>query len=373
MALVTRYFSTTSAGAGDGTTWADRAALFDGSNNWSTIITGFTYTGTDSLVCMIGPGDYTCGQALTSATVGGTAPTTNGNHLVLQACDSSGNLWIPPDQGWSSAEPIWDISTMPHITGTVNGYTLDVSGIVARGIYFDTSASLSGIARNSTHYDWCYFRNPNSNTGVNCIGAAGVSLTNCVCRVEGTSYSAIIGIFGLVHNVRLEGNASATSGNRNGYSSAVTNATHMSLVTAINNPGSGIVFSHTGNLPRIINSIAAYNDGDGIVIAYTGSGLPVVGGCIVVNNGNLGINSSTGNMMVQHNRFRDNGSGNFDATELNTDFNETSAGTDADEFVDATSGDLRIKSTSSLWGLDYGVKDEDASGSSGFPLSRIVN
>ena len=58
MAIVTRYFSTASAGAGDGTTWANRAILFTG-GAWSTVITGFAFNGSDSMVARIGPGTYT--------------------------------------------------------------------------------------------------------------------------------------------------------------------------------------------------------------------------------------------------------------------------------------------------------------------------
>ncbi len=88
MATVTRYFSTAGAGTADGTSWANRAALFSG-GAWSTVITGFNFTGSDSLECRIGPGSYTITASLASGLFA-NAPTVS-NPLILQGCDSSGS------------------------------------------------------------------------------------------------------------------------------------------------------------------------------------------------------------------------------------------------------------------------------------------
>jgi hypothetical protein len=45
--------------------------------------------------------------------------------------------------------------------------------------------------------------------------------------------------------------------------------------------------------------------------------------------------------------------------------NDTSAGTDADEFVDAAGGDYRVKYGSTIWGKGYGVSDEPNPGGGG--------
>src|SRR5689334_12015839 len=102
MAITTRYFSTTGAGAADGTTWADRAALFS-AGNWSTVITGFNFAGTDSMVARVGPGNYTCSQSLASGLFAN--PPTIANPLILHACDSSGNLIDPPSPTWTADLP----------------------------------------------------------------------------------------------------------------------------------------------------------------------------------------------------------------------------------------------------------------------------
>lgn len=66
MAIVIRYFSTASAGSGDGTTWADRAVFFTG-GAYSTVLTNFDFSGSDTLHCYLGPGTYGIGETLGSS------------------------------------------------------------------------------------------------------------------------------------------------------------------------------------------------------------------------------------------------------------------------------------------------------------------
>src|SRR5687767_60995 len=136
MAIVTRYFSTTGAGAADGTTWADRAELFSG-GNWSTVITGFAFNASDALKCLIGPGTYTCSQALASGLF--TNPPTLLNPLILHGCDGSGVQLEPEAPAWTAAQPVtWD-TNLPVIATTTNIATLGLALTTARLLKFTGS------------------------------------------------------------------------------------------------------------------------------------------------------------------------------------------------------------------------------------------
>src|SRR5688572_9346902 len=136
MAVVVKYFSTTGAGAADGTTWTDRAALFS-AGNWATQITGFAFNGTDSLKCLIGPGTYTCSQALASGLFA-NAPSV-ANPLILHACDGSGVQLAIPEPEWTSDQPVtWD-TTLPVIATTTNISTINLATCLAVLLKFTAS------------------------------------------------------------------------------------------------------------------------------------------------------------------------------------------------------------------------------------------
>ena len=97
----------------------------------------------------------------------------------------------------------------------------------------------------------------------------------------------------------------------------------------------------------------------------------VVHGCMITGNTGWGANiSSTGKVVVQNSRFRNNTAGNITGIGNwpETQDNITTSGSDSDEYVDAASYDFRIKSTSSLWGKGYGAGDQPASASVRHPL-----
>src|SRR5690606_38306544 len=119
----------TAAGDETGSSWANRATLFS-EGNWSTVITGFDFSGSDSLKCLIGPGTYTCSQALASGLFA-NAPTA-ANPLILHGCDGSGVALTPSNPGWVSAQPVdWD-SGLPLIATSTNTTVSNLANSVLR-------------------------------------------------------------------------------------------------------------------------------------------------------------------------------------------------------------------------------------------------
>jgi hypothetical protein len=364
MAVVTRYFSTTAAGAGDGTTWADRAALFDGSGNWSTVITGFDFA-SNALSCLIGPGTYTCAQTLNTTTI--TTDPTVANPLFLQGCDSSGTPLTPSNPGWTAAEPVdWD-SGLPVINNAGSATdTVALLQCAMRLIVFNFSARNNKPAWGGT-LDWCVITNTNSNTAAGCIGTA-TKVTNCSATCSGTSYDAVVSQNAeqtIFSNLRVVGNASASSGNRYGLllSGAATNTLNRVLV--INNPGGGVVNVAGSVNPqlKLDRCVIAGNTAGGVILSSTASQnlRSVISRCMITGNGGYGIDGqSAARVLVSDSRLRDNTSGNINGlgnypTDLN---NYTTDSDDAAEYVNAGSGDYRIKIGSAIWGKGYGVADQ---------------
>lgn len=382
MAVVTRYFSTTSSGAGDGTTWADRAALFS-SGNWSSVMTGFSFAGSDSLHCRIGPGTYSCGQMLSSALFASIPGIVN--NLSVLPCNSSGSLIRTWNPSWVSSQPVWDESTMPIIQSTTNIVTIGGLALTVEGIKF-RATSRSGaihdnIGGNMQSFYNCVFENAaNSSNAMACNVSSSNQFYNCVFKCTGTAYDAVLRIINtalILVNCRIEGNPSASSGNRDGFNNNSGNATHIfDRCTFINNPGSGVDFvpgSSSSGLSGFFQCLIANNGGDGVTgntsaSKSTSQGFRKFDKTIIVNNGGWAVNQQTNFDIHNYSgcRMRNNASGKFSLGGTGNFYEidpDDSAGTDADEFVDAASGDYRIKKTSLLWGKGLGPGDEPSSGS----------
>jgi hypothetical protein len=355
MAVVTRYFGTSSAGAADGTSWANRAAfLVAGVVN--TLITAFDFT-SDALTALVEVGTYVQTTGLTTFT--GAAAPVNANCLLLQSCDSSGNPWTPPDPGWVSAQPVWGTSGMANLTSTGNFTHIGNAGIHLYGIRFTTNGSnSSGPVSAAATIAWCYFDVTSGGTTGYAIAGTPASIRNTAVKMLGSSYNSAVNSVGVhIDNLRIEGNFSATSGNRRGLGNSVNGTHYFSRITSFNNPGGNIVVS-TGSAARcFMTRCTSFNSGSfGISIPGTQATLSSVTKCMVVDSTGAGITSATAPVNASDNRLRDNTGGNTSlAGNSNTWNNLTSAGTDADEFVDHANGDLRIKNTSSLWGKGYGA------------------
>lgn len=358
MSIVTRYFSTTGAGAADGTTWADRAALVS-AGNWSSVITGFNFSGSDSLKCMIQGGlTYSVSQALASGLF--SNPPTYPNRLFFVGCDSSGVILSVPSPGWKSCMPAWSPATLPVIDFTAN-VGLNLSHMDLMLIKLTTNVNntqkLFNIQQFTNAY-WCYMETLDQNANfevligqhVNCV------YTSAVCN-NGEGLVYLNG--GRLFNCRIDGNNAAPG---DGIYSVF--GAWLQNCTVVGFGGRGMWQNGAEGFTAINNCVIADNGGDGIELFDDAD--TRIANCMITGNGGYGIDASkaSGNAVkLKHavsNRLRDNTSGSFNAFLNNpTDFaNETAAGSDAAEYVDSASGDYRIKSGSSLWGKGYGVVDQ---------------
>lgn len=219
MAVVTRYFSTTSAGAGDGTTWADRAELLP-SGNWSSIITGFNFAGSDSLECRIGPGTYPFTATLTNALFANLP--TRSNRLYIIGSDSSG-IPIQPD-GWISPVPIYPSTNYPLFTSS-SGVGLFALNYVEVA-FVKAVVSSNGSIISSPAIAYCDIENTANNTSAGCVSFTRNNghVLHTRMKCSGSAYSQLLALnsssFVHVLNCRLEGNPSATSGGRHGLTAS---------------------------------------------------------------------------------------------------------------------------------------------------------
>lgn len=376
MAIVTRYFSTSAAGAGDGTSWADRAVLFTG-GAWSAVITGFDFSSGDSMLAYVGPGTHTITAQLASGSFAN--PPAAGRPLIFHGCDSSGNALVPASPGWTAVEPAWDDSGLPVLATTTNIATLNLSNCSARLVKF-TSTGRQGnvLALGTGTIDWCNVSNSQANTSAGCANVLHCS--NSPLHCSGSSYATVLtvaSVEGTVRNSRVTGVA-GSSGNRNGVDFPSTRAT--AGLSYISVGGIGINFSSTNvNLVAAVSrcTVAACGS-DGIRLPSTAS---QVNQCLISNNmitgnGGYGINAQSGaRTFAANNRLRDNTSGNINGLDnFPTTFdNYTTDSDDATEYENTAGGDYRIKATATIWGQGYGVADAPASaGGGGGRRNRMV-
>jgi hypothetical protein len=369
VAIVTRYFSTTAAGDETGSSWANRAALFDGSGNWSSVITGFNFSGSDSLKCLIGPGTYTCSQSLAAALFA-NAPTV-ANPLILHGCDGSGNALTPSNPDWVSAQPVdWD-SGLPVIATTTNVITVSLVACQLRLMKFTASAVNNGVI-GVNHVDWCVVENSHNGTAARAFYAGSsiglMNLANSAFHCSGASYAAVVeadtnGPYGL-RNIRISG-ITGSGGNRAGLDiNAFSPSLHMDRCTVMGVGGVGILVTGQAAADMISRSTVVACGSDGINLARSTAGTKAtLNGLMVSGNGGYGVNASnTTGLFVSNSRLRDNTSGNLNGlgnypTDLD---NYTTDSDDATEYVDAANGDYRIKAGCAIWGKGYGAGDEVA-------------
>lgn len=368
MAVVTRYFSTSSAGAADGTTWDDRAALFS-AGNWSSVITGFNFSGTDSLRAYIGPGSYTCSQSLASGLF--TNAPTSANPLILQGCDGSGVALTVPDPDWTSDQPAWDDSTLPVIASTTNVITVNLAWCGLILIKFTASGRNGSVISTFMGMEWCVVTNSTANTSATALTFNATSsghIYGSVLSCTGSSYDTVVstGTYEPIDNTRIVG-VTGSSGNRRGLT-LTANSVTLHRCTVVSNGGEGVISTSTGTSQstRLYRCVVANNGDAGVKANSTASQVDLfdVRSCMVTGNGAAGVdgNSAAGRMLVTHSRLRDNTSGNFAGMGNWPDdlLNYTTDAADADDYVDAPGGDFRIKIGSLIWGQGFGVSDQPA-------------
>ena len=364
----------------DGTTWDKRAALFAG-GAWSAVITGFNFTsGSDSLYCLIeGNETYTITAGLATATFTSGAPAV-ARPLILHGCDSSGVPLAHPDPNWTSDQPAFDTTTFPTLSTTGNISTLDLNAGTThcRFIKFSSSGTTTNPHIRNVSFYGCYIVSSNSNTGT--VGAGDCQAESTVFECSGSSYNAVCGGT-VLSNCRIIGNSSASSGNRNGVSTATATLRYFRL-TVINNPGAGIALSTTTTTSTTnIYNCMVHGNGTGISFPSTASqtGMQRVMGCYIANSTTAGINGNSQAYVTSfQNRLRDNGtSGNWTAlagnnlTNENDNINYTTDSDDASELVNVAGGDYRIKNTATIWGMGFGVSEEPAAASAGGSFAFI--
>lgn len=367
--MVTLYFGANAAGAGDGTSWANRAAFVSVLGSLSTLITGHDFS-SDALTCVVGPGTHTLSQNVNGAIF--ATPPDRANHLFLRSCDASGNLWSPPKPGWTAAEPAWDTTGMPVVS---MGATLAHHYISVFGLLLRSSSSSGVISATGVKASWCVLEGTGTGSGAT---VANGYLSNCVVRCLGSSYAAAVSMNANGHtdNVRAEGNPSATSGDRHGFVGAGGGRFSLNRCVAVDNPGHGVALmgDNANRSLTAFRCLSYGNGGDGYhsgSTTLTGNELNRVDGCVAVGNGGYGVVCGTPPGLVMGGRYRNNTSGVASGLGEGGVFGaETGAGIDADEFVDATGGDFRIKNTSALWGKGIGAGDEPAASGGGSAGTR---
>jgi hypothetical protein len=359
MAIVTRYFAASAAGDGTGSSWANRAALI-ATGAWSTVITGFDFSGADSLVCYVQGASYTAPSILQSSSFSVAAPTLL-NPLIIRACDGSGAAWVPPDPDWVSPQAAWSTTGMVVLDFSSDKYInlnyaslLGVKCTGSRNGYI--YASIGGVM------DWCIIENTGAGTS-GTTASTYLSASNSVFKCT-NGFSYITATAAELYNVRLEGpGASSGSGNRDGIStSGVINFTRVAVVGCA---GAGIKLSTTtvARSVMILGCTVANCGGVGIDLDLTSGTSTVVQAVshCVVTGCSAGVDANDNmSVVVSSCRLRDNTSGNVvNARNYPTDLNNyVTDSDDATEYVDATNGDYRIKATSAIWGKGYGAGDE---------------
>lgn len=372
MAIVVRYFSTAAAGAGDGTTWADRAQLVSGAT-WSTVITGFSFAGADSLECRIGPGTHSP-TALFQASLFANPPSA-ANPLIMHGCDSSGNRLDPPDPDWTADRALFDDSGFPVIATTTNIITSNLANTFWRCIKA-TGSGAQGLILSFGNIDWCSIVNSTSNTSARGLSVSRTIATNSQVQMTGTSYEYGVSVStsGYVQSVKVVGVAGST-GNRDGIVLANTNEVDvldMCCVNAVGGVGIKVTSTDVAQSHFVTRCVVANCGGNGIKLASTASQTKLIRitGCIVTGNTTIGIDAqSAARLVVTNCRLRDNttdlsGFGNYP-----TDFsNYTTDSDDATEYMDAASNDFQAKTGLAWGGMNIGISEQAAAGGGGSAL-----
>lgn len=364
MALTRLYFDSSGNALADGTSWTNRARLITSSGTISTLVSSFNFAGSDALECYVGPGTYQCAESFVSSLFA-NAPSYQ-NPLYMTACDSSGNEWIPPDSGWVSAEPIWNTGTMPAITWTTNVQPVNLTNSRWRGFCIESSLRAGGtlFAGNT---EWCYIHGSANGSALAILANGSTNLVrDTVIKCSSQEYAGLAaGVY--FKNCRMEGNPTAPSGSRHGFSTGGNVANTIIGCTIVNNAGNGIVGTSTGSSAKFdISNCVIDNCANGIHISSNATVAISSIQNTMITNCDVAINiAGSGRATISELRLRDNGSGiigngNYPYYNINS-----SSGTDVAEYVDSVDGDYRIKSTSSLWGQNIGAGDESVSPSGG--------
>ena len=384
MAITTLYFSTAAAGAADGTSWANRATLFNGSNNWSSVLTGFDFS-SNSLLALIGPGNYTCAQELNTTAI--TTDPTIANPLFLHGCDSSGNMLTAPDPDWVSAQPAFSDSTLPVIATASNIRTINCDNVFISFLKLTASARNGEIIAACRGINWCHVINSTSNASAICISFTSPFVSNSFLQCSGSTYNYVItrslpsaGALGKTYNCRIAGGGS--SGTCMGVQFSGNSYPTLSNCTIYGHYGHGIGYagSSTAALVNLDHCTIVDCGGSGLEMrmdaaqtsAYTVNNC-YIANCLIGINGNSGA----GRCFVANSRLRNNTTGDiYQIGNYPTTFDNYTTDGDDTEFVNYANGDYRIaNAASAVWGKGYGAGDEPPASTGGgiwMPRARQI-
>lgn len=361
MAVVTRYFSTAAAGAGDGTSWANRAQ-FVNAGTYSSVITGFSFAGSDSLRILLGPGTHSITSALSLS-------ATAANPCFIEGCDSSGNALTPPDPDWMAAQADFDVSGFPLIDTASNIAFVTNNHVTLKCLNLSSSASNMAFVQNVRKIVWCCILNTVSQSSAAAATMTSGSVENSILKCTGTAHGAVMTFTGngFIENTKITGNSSASSGVREGVRITATTNPHIDSCV-IRNCVAGIDYTSTSaNVVPYVRNNVIYNCTTGVYVQQTSQTVRGIIANNMIIGGSDGITADFPQDLY-NNRLRGQSNAAFSAGITNvptTALNYTDSGSDSDEFVDTSTEDFRIKSTSTYYGRYIGAGDQIVAGSSG--------
>ena len=368
MAYITMHFAPTARGTGDGSTYDNAAELFP-SGNWNSVLTSNNYATSGIVGLVQNTAQYTLNQQGTAAVFSGGAPTNLTYPLVLKGCDSFGNILNPVDYGWKCAAGDLDESNFVDLDYTLTTGSLSNATNIHMRCFKISATVTSATLFNLFHglLDWCKLYVTSTNTlgiGVS-YNTTTIGIVNSQINMIGSSFARILTASsgGLVSNIRVKGDPSASSGTR--YGVAVSSS---SVVTAINGPvficdcaGIGLL-NYSTNLSAGIaaSRMTIVNCGTGVATLNTSSG----GGKLVITDSVItgctsGLNQPYGKYDLRNVVLRNTTDiVTTSENDISEPFTFITSETDADLYVDSSNGDYRIKSTSAHWGKNRGSQDE---------------
>jgi hypothetical protein len=373
-ALTVRYFGVTGAGAADGTTFNDRAALFTG-GAWSTALTGFGFN-SNGMRARICAGTHSPTVAL-SAGLFANAPSLL-NPLIIVGCDASGNELSIPSPSWTAVQPEFDDSGFPVIAFSTNIAGINLANTSWNLVKFTSSGNTTTAPISAaTSVNWCsLYVSGSGNTAL--IGCNAINrLTNSQIVMTATAFRCgLLNTGGaiMVDNVRFRGNGTANtgSGNRHAIEQSGGAGTSFRNVCAFAFDGSAFAYTGSTASNAIVLTHCTFANCRGTLIlcnnTATQTVVHIIQNCMLTGGG---LTSGTGyaidaqsaaDVVVNQCRVDRNGSGNFN-TFLNypTDLPGmyTTADVDANEYVSAGTGstaDFSIKAgATSIYKKGYGV------------------
>lgn len=359
MAIVTRYFDVNAAGAGDGTSYANRAALFV-TGTMSSIISNFNFAGADSLDCICEPGSYTQSVAMTSASFTSGVPT-DPRRLMIRAAG-----WVPL-KGFVSAAPIALFPTSGMMVINCSTAVACFSGtgqaVYWQGVYFNWSATVEMFGNSPHEFNDCFLLNSAVNGKI--IGSNSFFAQNSVMQLTAVIFDTVMtNIGGTCINCRIEGNLAASSGSRRGNSCNTGVAGYFTRCTIVV-PGEGITHSISNpNFPSLSVAECTMITGGSGAIFMTDTATNIqftnVQNSFIVSP-TVGVKLYDFRARIFNNRIRSATPVHSITTNFPTSpANDTAAGSDAAEFVNTATGDYRIKYGSTYWGKGIGAGDEPA-------------